>query len=178
MNWMRRNNANLSDEERLHQLMYATRPEDPDNVLWNEVLGRIEKRLQSPAARPASRNAWPWLGACSAAAAAVAAVLFLHYYHNQAPAPPIPGGIQTNNVADEPLPVAVADEIEILSVGGADTQTLVVGNPPVDGPLELLAPGDVTLFSVEPADDDMVPEIRFHGPNSPIIWAQLDDDND
>ena len=47
--------------------------------------------------------------------------------------------------AVEPFEVATADEVEILSVRGADTGTLVVGEVPVRGELVLPLPGEVEI---------------------------------
>jgi hypothetical protein len=77
--------------------------------------------------------------------------------------------------ANEALPVALAEEIEILSVEEKDAPSLVVGELPVRGPLELLAPGEMDVTSVQPADrDNMVPDYPRQGPATPMIWAHLD----
>jgi hypothetical protein len=66
----------------------------------------------------------------------------------------------------------------VLLVDGADTQTLVVGQLPVQGPLVLAEPGDVERISSQPdALDNMVPTFRLHGPHRPMIWARLDEEN-
>lgn len=71
--------------------------------------------------------------------------------------------------------VASSDEIEILSVDGAATSSLVVGQVPVQGSLELLSPGDVTLTSVQPAEgDNMMPRVHLKGHETPLIWARVD----
>src|SRR5262249_61506287 len=72
-----------------------------------------------------------------------------------------------------PFVVATAEEIEILSVEGADHPSLAVGEMPVHGPLELLAPGEMTVTSVQPdARDNMTP-VFSQGPDTPMIWAPL-----
>jgi len=76
-----------------------------------------------------------------------------------------------------PFSVAAAHEVEILNVDGADTPTLVVGELPVQGPLVLAAPGEVTVTSVQPAArDNMVPEVNVQGPRRPMIWARAETD--
>jgi hypothetical protein len=73
--------------------------------------------------------------------------------------------------------VAAAHEVEIMNVEGADTQSLIVGELPVKGPLELAAPGEVTVTSVQPAArDKMMPEVYVQGPGRPMIWATLKTD--
>jgi len=166
----RNNDPKVNDpelENRLRKLLQDTQPAEPDELAWNNVLAHIECNLQVPQNSGVDPGQGRhWLIAAGAAAAAVLLGLWVSGIGSRS-FPPSTSGF-------DQFPVATSSEIEILSVGGADTQTLVVGRPPLDGTIELLAPGDVTLFSVEPADDEMVPEIRFHGPNSPMIWAHLD----
>jgi len=170
MIWHRNNDFKVNDpktDKELRELMQATRPTPPDELAWSNALANIERKLHAPKSANDHGKGWNWAVAASAAAAALLLGLWV-------------SGIGSRNLLPransklEQFPVATSGEIEILSVGGADTHTLVVGRPPLDGAIELLAPGDVTLFSVEPAADEMVPEIRFHGPNTPMIWAHLD----
>ena len=82
-------------------------------------------------------------------------------------------------IAAEEMPFAVAraHEVEILNVEGADTHTLVVGDLPLKGLLELAGLGDVTVNSVQPAArDNMLPDVHLSGPGRPMIWAKLDTD--
>jgi len=44
----------------------------------------------------------------------------------------------------------------LLSMEGNDAQLLVVGNPPVHEPMELVASGDVTLLRIERSDMPMI----------------------
>src|SRR5262249_48326011 len=75
--------------------------------------------------------------------------------------------------AESPFLVATEDEVEILSVQGADTATLLVGTLPVQGPLILVREGDVSLRSVQPAaKDNMVPDLFLQGTGAPMIWAR------
>jgi len=72
-----------------------------------------------------------------------------------------------------PFAVATAEEIEILSVVAADHPALAVGEMPVRGPLELLAPGEMTVTSVQPdARDNMTPVVP-QGADTPMFWAPL-----
>ena len=75
----------------------------------------------------------------------------------------------------EVFPVAIASEVSILSVEGADTQTVVVGRLPLLGAMELAGPGDVALTSVQPdRRDNMVPHVRIGGAHRPMIWAPVE----
>jgi hypothetical protein len=73
------------------------------------------------------------------------------------------------------LPVARADEVAILRVEGIDTETLVVGQLPLQGLLELASAEEVSVTSMEPAEDNMVPKVRV-GARSPMIWARAPSD--
>jgi hypothetical protein len=73
----------------------------------------------------------------------------------------------------EPFPVATEGEVEIVRVEGEAAEALVVGTPPVEGPLVLAGPGDVSLTSVQPArPDNMMPDVQLDGP-TPMIWAPM-----
>jgi hypothetical protein len=88
------------------------------------------------------------------------------------PPPVQPAIVKADDV--EVFPVATADEIAILHVAGADTHTVIVGELPVLGPLELAGPGEVALTSVQPdVRDNMMPHIRMGGANRPMIWARV-----
>ena len=67
--------------------------------------------------------------------------------------------------------VATEGEIEIVQVAGDTGESFVVGNLPLDGPVVLASPGDVTVTEMEPAEDNMVPDMNVdHRP--PMIWAK------
>ncbi len=83
------------------------------------------------------------------------------------------------NLDDSPFPVASESEVVILHVDGADAGTLVVGELPLQGPLELVGPGEVTFSSVQPAQrDNMLPEVYANGPGRPIVWARAENEED
>ena len=77
--------------------------------------------------------------------------------------------------AGEPLTVVSPDEVEIVSLRAADLDTLVVGVPPVTGPLLLASSGDVRLEGVKPDADGMVPDFHMDERSvTPMIVAPLD----
>jgi len=65
----------------------------------------------------------------------------------------------------EPFPVATAEEIVILRIGGADVRTVVVGNMPVEGPLVMAEPGEVILIR-------NVSDVRMEEGGPPIFWVR------
>jgi hypothetical protein len=164
-NWLVANpggRAELAEHRRLRHLWLETMPTDPAPAAWHGVLCRLKRSLATR--RPAPRHArqpMPWKWAYLAGAACVLVAFFLSKELAQAPED------------NEPFPVASEREVVILRVEGADTGTLVVGELPLQGPLVLVGPGDVTLTSIEPAQrDNMVPEVNVTGPGRPIIWTR------
>jgi hypothetical protein len=86
---------------------------------------------------------------------------------------------QEPQLDDEILPVAHASEVTIVRVEGADTHTLVVGELPLQGILELVAPGDVILTLIRPiAGVSESNQVRLIGSSSPMLWARLDSEID
>lgn len=74
------------------------------------------------------------------------------------------------------LPVATADEIEILRISGGDTGTLLVGRPPLAGTIVLLQPHEVEVKL--PANDPAGPGVRIGGHGNPMIWTPQTDPKD
>ncbi len=166
----------------LEELWDETSPAEPAPGSWAVVL----ERLQSLPLETSRRRGLRW-GALVAALGTMAAAVLLVAFLWPEPLWPEPRPQQIglaakvdNPPAVVPSPleiylVASSAEIEILSVEGADTHSLVVGQMPVQGPLELLAPGEVTVTSVQPAaSDNMFPDVRLKGPATPMIWARVD----
>jgi hypothetical protein len=73
------------------------------------------------------------------------------------------------------LEVATADEIEIVRIAGADTGTLVVGQPPLVGTMILLTPREVEVKT--PVNDDAGMEVRMGG-SSAIVWPRSRNEDD
>jgi hypothetical protein len=161
----------LADYQRLAQLWHYTSPPDPGAAAWKRLKARV---AAAPARRLALRG---WAVALLATAAGVALVVWIGLTDRPTPKSalirPVPP--RPTPEAVEVFPVATAAEVVILRVEGADTQTLVVGELPVHGPLELLGPGEVALMRVSPdTRDQMLPHVRMKGPHRPLIWARAD----
>src|SRR5262249_37594639 len=102
----------------------------------------------------------------------------IHTIAGQAPDAVRDGG--SGNVSpeeDDILPVALASEVTIIRVEGADTQTLVVGQLPRQGKLELVPPGDVIMTSRSTNPNEIHP-VRLIESSSPMIWAKLATETD
>ncbi len=165
--------AELARIRHLKQIWHETTPPAPAPRKWDAILPRL---AGAPPESSPHRSAWrrTW-GVAAAVAASVVVVVGLGISHR-------PGGPDSKapvavSEDEAPFPVAAAHEVEILNVEGADTHTLVVGELPLKGSLELASPGDVTVTSVQPAArDNMMPEIHVQGPGRPMIYARLEDD--
>ena len=180
--WLARNPEKARTIEAHRQICEwyrETAAEDPGPAAWAPVMAR----LRLPVA--GQRQRWPriaWLAAAATAAAClVVATTLLSRPGKQDTA--LPGkqatvaqahpAVLTEDPDPEVFPVATASEVEILSVKGEDTTTLVVGELPVEGPLPLLGANEVTFTRIEPARDNMVPEVRRAG-RTTVVWAPLD----
>ena len=162
--------AELSRLRQLRQVWRQTTPPTPRPEVWLKMLAELEA-----APRHSHRTA-NWRRRVLGFAAAAACIgLIAVLWWGQRPGPP---PIATPNDPDDlPFSVAAAHEVEIMNVEGADAHTLVVGELPVKGPLELAVHGEVTVTSVQPAAwDNMLPEIHVQGPGRPMIWAKLETD--
>jgi hypothetical protein len=154
--------AELDALERLDDLVRTTRAPAPAERDWDTAFAKVERSMAgSPTGRPA-RRAGVGRRLLAGAGLGLAAAVALAVLHP----PP----------ADEPLPVASADDVEILSVDGADAGALVVGDLPVRGPLVLAAAGDVTVERLEPDEDGMVPDLHLElgEAATPLLVAPLE----
>jgi hypothetical protein len=140
----------IEAQQQLARLWQAATPSEPDGVNWTTVLARIDSGLVRTQALRRRRRRAIGIGI---AAALAAAVLLLVWREVPEPA--------DNPASAEPLAVVSPDDVEIVSLRAADRVTLVVGVPPVTGPLVLASPGDVELQRVEPDADGMIPDIQL-----------------
>jgi hypothetical protein len=159
----------VGDSRLLDDLWKETRPAEPDAGAYTAILERLQA-LPAPAGRSYWVRALAWLGATAAAA------WLAFSFWPEAPRPRVEDELtrpQPAVAAIVPFPVATSGEVEILSVDGSDTASLVIGQP-VHGPIELLAPGEVTLTSVQPAaSDNMLPRVH-QSHETPMIWARVE----
>lgn len=160
----------------------ATTPLEPDNRRWAALHKRLEQRLADVvAAHARGHRRRRRLQGAALAAAVVVGVSLAWGWRPFGPAVPTPTDPAASTVPasvgrdQEPLAVATAQEVEILSVAGDDTPSLVVGELPVRGPLELLAPGEATLAEAGKIEDT---EIRMGGSNRPLIWARIESEEE
>jgi hypothetical protein len=174
--------ADLEAQRALTRLWQATTPPEPSEAAWADVLARLERVPPAPATGPArsarrlALAAWVTAALAAAAAAVWLAVVWFRagtdpQLVHQGPPGPGPRHPEAKRVPDpelvEPFPVATSDEVEILSIPGADTVTLVVGELPLQGPMVLVAAGEVEVMRVEA-------EVRVGGAGPPMVWTPLE----
>jgi hypothetical protein len=156
---------------RLARLWRSSAAPEPDEAAWAEVGQRIHQavpRGPTPAGRGLAGKIALALGLLVSAAAVLLAI--------NLPAPPPDERKPADAEAVEPLPVATADEVEIVRIGGEDTDGPVVGELPVQGPLELAKPGEVVVQSIQPNKDKTMPEVRTQGRDAPMVWISPAED--
>jgi len=160
-------------QRRLHLLMKATPAPEPTEAAWERVFTRLVE-LPAPPLPMRRGNTGRRVALVTAVLSTAAAVWLALLWSQQAPLeenPPLkPAPLPVNIVQEkpvpppqpreqptlvkrmviEPLPVATEEEVEIIRIGGADVKTLVVGNLPVRGPLQIPGPGEVSLTREEP----------------------------
>jgi len=125
-------------------------PPSPSDSSWNRVLGGIRNGLE-PASTTVDyrtptqprRSTWlRWSAGLTAVAAALAIALHL------APNPAVDPIMVVKVDESEALPIVVAAEVDILSLQGDDASLLLVGQPPLGGPIVLVGIGDVALDAI------------------------------
>jgi len=172
--------ADVEAQRDVSQWMAATTPAEPDPAVWQAMWSRIKTATPSKRKPAAS-----WLIGLTAAGLAAAVLLMASVQWRTTPTlatnqvanqpPVVDASRPTLNVAEpqpetiEVLQVAAASEIEIIQVSGSDTETLVIGQPPLSGPLVLMQPGEVDIAL--PADTNTA--LRFGGGSAPMLWTRL-----
>jgi hypothetical protein len=138
-----------ADLGRLRELFQSVSPVEPEEDAWRGALTHIHAsvttgpaRLAGPTGRAIRRRTSPrpvWAMLGLVAAAALVAVMLARSWWIQTPSSrPAP--------AEEPFPVAEADDVNILSIDARDVAGLVVGEPPVSGELVFASLEDVRVL--------------------------------
>jgi anti-sigma-K factor RskA len=160
--------AEVDAQRRLKALWEQGAPADPTPAAFDAVRARIEAGRTSPA--PASRHRARLALAAALATAAAATLAF--FLNRPAPRPePEPG---PRLPAALPLEVVDADEVVIEELDAADRPLLVVGQPPVTGPLVLAGEGEVVVDHMESFPvHDRKPYLHAPRDGSPMLVAPM-----
>jgi hypothetical protein len=173
--------AEVAAHQRLRRLCQNATPPEPDEAQWDAVLSGLERRL--PTEAPARRTQ-PWAGrrrmailitGLTAASVLLAVTLCVPSVTDRMAGWLLPPVERLGPVADlpvDPLPVASADDIEIISMDDGDRDALIVGEPPVRGPLELLRPGEVDVEEVFGNVDGMNPKYFEGNGAAPMLISE------
>jgi hypothetical protein len=113
---------------------------------------------------PRRQRLLPVLGAVAAAVLAVVAVG--QFLPRNRPVPP--GAVANPGNLRQPLDLADAHEVDIISIGDDDSSNLLVGRVPVREVLLLAGPNDVTNVGAEPFQG-VTPTLRHNGDASMIV---------
>lgn len=171
--------ADLASWQRLQQLWHATSPDTPVSGVWEDAWQQIQQRLDRPTSAPPREyptRHWARLtGLVAAGVAAVFALLWLlpwRTHEGDVPVAVQPKPAPVNIAVVEPLPVAAEAEVEIITVPGDGSEALVIGNLPLEGPVELAAPGDISLAAFTDAPEQ---DLQMYQ-NPPMIWARSNEE--
>lgn len=155
--------AEVEGQRRVRQLYRDAAPAEPNAAAWDAVWARVGDAL--PPRRPAPRPRWPWLAAVALASAAAVAVSARLAW---------PTASLNLVPAWTPYPVVSADDVEVLSMDAADVDALVVGAPPVRGPIVLVSAEDISLEDMGPDEQGRLPDVRMpEGSGVPMAMPPL-----
>lgn len=157
----------LAGHHHLIQVWRATAVPEPSAVTWTAVFERIKHSLATAPSQPGQRRVFARLGWAVGLAAAGLLVALLIVGRSAEEA--------AKQLAEESFPVAATHEVQILGLDAADTEALVVGVPPSQGPLVLATAGEVRILSIAPDPaDQMVAELLLAAPpDVPMIIAPM-----
>jgi anti-sigma factor RsiW len=160
--------ADVEAQRRLARLFEGAAPPTPGPVQWADALARVEHGLAAPPARPARRRR----AAVAIAAIVAAAAVLLALALKDPPVRPVPPDAGPP-AAEEPWPVASADEVEIVSMDDRDRGALVVGEPPVGERVELLTANEVQVNKLGRDEQGWVGQLcGTDGSGSPMVVMQ------
>ena len=154
---------NPQGDEELRQLAELCRrhpPDDPGDTAWAGMSDRIAAAL--PRVPRAPR--WDLRLAGVAAASVLAFVLLGRSW--------LPDPVEPEPDEEEPFPVAVASEINIISMDAGDADRVAMGKPLL-GRFEVATADEVKVEQMEPNPEDGAwPEVRREGGLAMILAGE------
>lgn len=170
--------AELETQRRLShknvELWQKVAPPAPSDAAWNRVLSAIDAGVQ-PAMpgvnyRTSGQRGWSrWALAVAALAAMMVVAIGTSFW-----------ATSNNNInslysANDAFQVARADEIDILSIHG-DDDMIVVGRPPLGGPMDLVTVGDTEFWATatELSGEQTKPTVAPGDPKRPAVLISVD----
>jgi hypothetical protein len=171
--------AEVDAQRSLVRLYEESSPPSPTEEEWRDVLAGIEQEVNKPRPMPArAPRRWPRyvLNVGYGIALVAACVLLTVALWSPLPTAPTTQPSQPGPVVavGDPLVIASGDDVRILSMNDADSKALIVGDPPVRTPLQLLGPDEVKVNKVEPTDDGHMGSLwPAGGADTPMIIMPL-----
>ncbi len=162
--------AELEAQQRLsrhnQRLWRASAGPSPSEASWLRLFARVQTALAAPPQpAPARRPRLLRFAIPAVTAAAVLAVLVLRPPIDHPPQPAPPG--------EEPLVVAADADIEIVSIREADTERLVVGKPPLTGPVVLASSAEVVMEKMAQDANGQKARMMQAEANTPMVVAPV-----
>jgi anti-sigma factor RsiW len=165
--------AEVEGQRRLLRVWHETPPPEPAPARWAALFTTVEAAVADLPRRWPRRGlrgvAWVAAAVTAAAVAAVAGTWMLQITS-------VPSTQPTPTVVVEeesPLVVVSTDDVEIISMEGEDEDRLLVGTPPVSGPIVLAANGDIALGPIDPNQDGMQGVRMKDGAAGPMLVVPL-----
>jgi hypothetical protein len=154
---------------RNREFWQAVEPPSPSAAQWSRVRNAIAAASPVRPSRPWLR----WFGAAGLLATA-ASLLLLSLPDRASVETPVNPENPPSVVADEPIAMASADDVQIISLPESAAKLLVVGEHPLNGSSMALARfGEVQFYGIGSDLVGRFPEMP-NDPNSeeiPIVWA-------
>ncbi len=161
--------ADVEAQRRLARLFDEAAAPSPADERWAEALGQVQQRL----AAPTGRRRW---AAVAVAVLAAAAAVLLALALKGPPGGHVSPVDQPPPAGEEPWEVVSADDVEILSMDDRDRGTLVVGEPPVNEPMELLTEDEVKVNKLPDAPGQVGRLHVLPGSGAPYIVISVGQD--
>jgi hypothetical protein len=152
------------------ELWRSSAPAPPGERSWSRLFVRVHTALKNRPATPERTlrsSRFRYGAAILAAAAAVLFAIGLFRPGEPVPVVPSPGDGETV------LVMADATDVDVQSIQDADTELLVVGQPPLIGQVVLASAGDIQLEKVAKDTDGMMPAPIAGGPNVPMLCVPM-----
>lgn len=143
--------ASVEEHRQVLQQVRDLAPPEPADAAWEHVWNQIAAALPAPREEP-RRLRRRVLGVVAGIAALLLLMIPSHV-SRQEPRNSL------DAIAIMPILLASADEVEIVSIDGADVKALLVGEPPLRRPFELASVDDVELNFAEAGEQGWVPAL-------------------
>ena len=152
------------------ELWQSSAPASPGERSWSRLFVRVHTALKYRPATPEPTLRTPRFPFGAAILATAAAALFaIGLFRPGEPLPVVPSPDRDETA----LVMADAADVDIQSIQDADTELLVVGQPPLIGQVVLASAGDIQLEKVVKDTDGMMPAPMAGGPNVPMLCVPM-----